>query len=210
VSAVSRVEVTGLIKPPDPRFGSSPEVIVATDAAVNFDRHWAGSGFVTSSGLWGAAGHPQPPAVAGNAPIVVAELRAVWRAVDALVNSRFVRANITVLTDSGEALGYLLQWRAGHEVYPAGYQLRRLSGTRPSLERLAEQLRHDGDRYTLSKVRGHAGHHLNEAADSLARLALRCGTRNGVTRADAHKAASVIVAARLADYWKENTKEAAP
>jgi ribonuclease HI len=134
---------------------------------------------------------------------VVAELRAAWRAVSALIDSRFARANITVLTDSSEALDYLRKWQAGQEVYPAGYQLQRLSGRRSSLEQLAEQLRHDGNRYTLSKVRGHAGHHLNEAADSLARLALRCGTRNGVTQADAHKAASAIAAVRLADYWKE-------
>lgn len=200
----SDVEVVGEVVA-DARLDAARGVTVATDAAVDPVRNRVGSGFIATSGLYGVAAHPQPRAIVGGDGITVAELRAVWRAVSALIESPDARAHVTILTDSASALGYLRRWKAGQEIYPGGYQLQvqRSSGNPSSLEQLAEQLRYDGDRYALLKVRGHVGHPLNEAADSLARLGLRSGSRRGVLAADVRDAAAAITAARLADYWNE-------
>ena len=63
-------------------------------------------------------------------------------------------------------------------------------------------MRGHGARYTVRKVRGHTGHTLNEAADSLAHLGLRYKTRYGVTTVDQLRASAAECAAkRLSDYW---------
>ena len=179
-------------------------VVIATDAAVNRARHRVGSGYIATSGLYGLAVHPQPPEIAGHDATTVAELRAVWRAVHALADADSTE-QITILTDSAAGLRYLRSWQAGQlSLYPTGYQLRdqRTSGKTSSLEQLAQVMADDGARYTVTKVAGHTGDLLNEAADSLAKLALRTGTRNGVTSQDAKSAAAMIAAYRLGDYWE--------
>lgn len=204
------VEVTGAI-PQDKRFDPASGVIVATDASVSGPLKRTGAGFVATPGLFGVTGHPYQLAIEGRNPVVVAELRAVWQAVSALIRSPFARAQVTVLTDSADALGFLRKWLDGVEVYPVGYQLQahRASGKRSSLELLSEQLRYDGARYTVTKVHGHAGHQLNEAADSLARLGLRCGTRTGVPTGEVYGTATAMVSARLGDYWEQMTRQGA-
>jgi ribonuclease HI len=154
---------------------------------------------VTTTGWYGVSGHPNPPSVIGREAVVVAELRAVWRAVRDLHASR-----VTCLVDSIDALGYLRAWQAGDMPMPGGYRLRsqRISGNTSSLERLAELLYYDGGRFTFGKVKAHAGHSLNEAADSLARLGLRAGSRSGVPLDRVEDAARSIAAHRLDDYRK--------
>lgn len=180
-------------------------ITVATDAAVNHACDRVGSGFVATSGLYGAAAHYQPPGIVGPETVTVAELRAVWRAVQALNDGPHPRARIVVLGDSENALRYLAAWKNGQVRFPDGYllQAQRASGRRSSLEQLAEQLQYDGQRYRFVKVAAHAGHHLNEAADSLARLGLRTGTGRGVQASELEAAADTIVTSRLGDYWTD-------
>ena len=175
------------------------DITVATDAAVDFGIYRAASGFLADCGYYGLAGHPQPPGIVGSEAVAVAELRASWRAVSTL--ARYERTKVVILTDSANALDYLQAWKSGEDVFPAGYQLYRQSGRPSSLRLLAEQLRYDGGQYAFAKVAAHAGHALNEAADSLARLALRAGGRRGLTAEQAQSAAATIASARLAD-WK--------
>lgn len=192
--------------PPGRRYQVAEGVVVATDAAVNFQRHRAGLGFVTTSGLFGLSAHPQPQGVVGRSASTVAELRSIWRAVSALHDGGDPFPSVAILTDSDDALELIRTWQAGDTgVFPAGYQLReqRVSGNQSSLEKLAGLMADSGGYYTVRKVTGHAGHHLNEAADSLAKLALRSGTRSGLTSGEAVTAAARIAEFRLRDYWKE-------
>jgi ribonuclease HI len=178
-------------------------VIIATDAAVNRSTGRVGSGYIATSGLYGLAAHPQPPGIVGHDATTVAELRAIWRAVSAIGMN--AGGPVTVLTDSEAALRYLRHWKADRlQSFPPGYQLQaqRASGKVSSLEKLAGVMLADGSRYTIQKVAGHTGDLLNEAADSLAKLALRTGTRTGVTKTEAENAAALIASYRLKDYWE--------
>lgn len=189
--------------PASPRFRLGQGVLIATDAAVNRQRARVGSGYIATSGLYGLAAHPQPAAIVGSDATTVAELRAIWRAVNAA--GQDADGKITILTDSLAAMRYLRSWQKGQlPAYPAGYLLRaqRPSGKTSSLEQLAQVMAGDGARYTIEKVAGHTGNILNEAADSLAKLALRTGTRSGVTAAEAKNAAAMIATMRLTDYWE--------
>jgi ribonuclease HI len=194
---------TGQI-PPNACFQAGGTVTIATDAAVNFTRARAGSGFIATSGLFGLAAHPQPREIAGSSAATVAELRAIWRAVHAAAGDAACRNRIVILTDNQDAVRYLRAWQRRETLrYPSGYQLRdaRASGNMSSLEKLSEVMAMDGARYDIRKVTGHRGDILNEAADSLAKLALRTGTRNGVSKPEAVQAAATIAGHRLADYW---------
>jgi ribonuclease HI len=190
--------------PPSPHYRPAEGVIVATDAATSFQRHRAGLGFVATSGLFGLSAHPQPLGIVGNSATIVAELRAIWRAIAALRDNDDQPASVAIHTDSKDALRYLRAWQSGGTgKFPDGYQLRdqRVSGNESSLEKLAELMAESGGYYTVQRVTGHAGDHLNEAADSLAKLALRSGTRGGLTRAEVLPAATRIAEFRLRDYW---------
>jgi ribonuclease HI len=189
--------------PASPGFRPEQGVLIATDAAVNRSSGRVGSGYIATSGLYGLAAHPQPAGIVGHDATTVAELRAIWRAVNAA--GQDAEEPITVLTDSAAAVRYLRSWQKGQlPAYPAGYQLRdqRASGKTSSLEQLAQVMRDNGARYTITKVAGHTGNVLNEAADSLAKLALRTGTRSGCTKAEAGTAAAMIASYRLSDYWE--------
>lgn len=195
-------ELTGQVSA-SPRVRPGQGVLIATDAAVNRQRARVGSGYIATSGLYGLAAHPQPAAIVGSDATTVAELRAIWRAVDAA--GQDADSPITILTDSQAAVRYLQAWQKGQlPAYPPGYLLRdqRPSGKTSSLEQLAQVMAGYGARYTITKVAGHTGNLLNEAADSLAKLALRTGTRTGVTKADAKTAAAMIATMRLKDYWE--------
>jgi hypothetical protein len=77
-----------------------------------------------------------------------------------------------VLVDSSAALGYLARWRCGDTTrMPRGYSLRPRGGGRPTLVRLAERVGQTSA--VFQHVKGHDGHPLNEAADSLSAMARR-------------------------------------
>jgi ribonuclease HI len=198
-------QITGMVAPHE-RFNSGRGIVVATDAAVSRQLSRAAAGFVATSGLYGVSGHPQPPEVAGQSPVAVAELRSVWLAVKALNGSIYSDVPVTVWTDSTEALCYLRAWQAGKiSQFPKNYrtQTQRASGRRSSLERLAGYLSDpDSSRFRFSKVHGHAGDILNEAADSLAKLGLRAGGNTGLPPGQITSVAERIVATRLRDYWQ--------
>lgn len=96
-----------------------------------------------------------------------AELRAIAAALQAIGDEH----PITILADSQDAIAFMTLWRDGHNVMPGGYNLARAGGRESTLGRLARRAREAGDRITMEWVRGHTGHPLNEAADTLARMA---------------------------------------
>lgn len=65
---------------------------------------------------------------------------------------------------------------------PDGYLLWRQSGAVPTLERLRQTVALRATTLTFRHEHGHAGNTLNEAADTLAKLALRCS--NGLIPRD--------------------------
>jgi ribonuclease HI len=145
-----------------------PELVAATDAS------WKGAAggyaYVTSDGRWGLRSHSRyhlDPT--GPSRALVNELRAVEFLL-ATVESPSLR--ITVLVDSAPALGFLAHWRTGDTSrMPRGYSLRPRSAGLPTLVRLADRISRTN--VVFEHVKGHDGHPLNEAADSLSAMARR-------------------------------------
>ncbi|KWX02270.1 hypothetical protein TH66_11055 [Carbonactinospora thermoautotrophica] len=145
-------------------------IVVATDAATQNGR--VGYAFVTTAGRFGLGAFPHPERIVGPAQTLVAELRTVNVAIESDGNHPFI-----ILCDSQDAVEYLRAWRRGNLIYPDGYTLYRKNGRTPTLVKLSRKLASNPRRYKVEWVKGHAGHPLNEVADSMAKLALR--TLNG-------------------------------
>lgn len=162
-----RPELAG--RDPDrPTGDGSRDLIAATDAS------WKGTAggyaYVTTDGRWGLRSHSRyhlDPT--GPSRALVSELRAVEFLL-AAVDAPGLR--LTVLVDSAPALGFLAHWRSGDTArMPRGYSLRPRGGGPPTLVRLAERI--SRCQVTFQHVKGHDGHPLNEAADSLSAMARR-------------------------------------
>lgn len=146
------------------------DLVAATDASFKHRTH--GIGYVVSDGRFGLHGWPMnwlDPS--GPARVLVDELRAVEFLLTGLTDQA---TRMTVLVDSAPALSYLWRWQTGDTSFlPPGYSLRPHNrSTKPTLVRLAELVA-DLPNVTFEHVDSHAGHPLNEAADSLSRMARR-------------------------------------
>jgi ribonuclease HI len=127
-------------------------------------------GYLVSDGHWGMRGwRTSRLDPTGHSKVLVTELRAIE-----FMLARFASGPLTVLVDSTSALHHLRLWQQGAvDVMPAGYDLRaRHGGRKPTLVRLAVRVSGRPD-LTFRHVKGHSGHLLNEAADSLAKIARR-------------------------------------
>ncbi|POM23396.1 Ribonuclease H [Actinomadura rubteroloni] len=174
--------------------------VAATDASCKNRR--CGLGYVVSDGRWGMHGcvsGPGEPAGPGN--VLVSELKAVALLLDRLEDD----GPLTLLVDSLAALRLLRRWRSGDvEPMPKGYAPHDRRSGGPALVRLAESVA-ARPRLGLHHVKGHAGHPLNETADSLASIARRRLT----TAFDATTRAEELVRAFLAD-WHDHAAHHSP
>lgn len=153
--------------------GVGGDVILATDASV--DAHRVSAGFLATTGHYGAVGHTYDRLISGPQRAEVAELRAVAYGLRRLYNNGVPSETpIDVRIDSPAALGFLHGWVRGSTRMPSDYRSWRSSGNRPTLEVLRRLVTRNAATLTFSFEKGHAGHVLNEAADSLAKLGLRC------------------------------------
>ncbi|KWW97773.1 hypothetical protein C3Y87_19890 [Carbonactinospora thermoautotrophica] len=110
-------------------------------------------------------------------------------------------SRLAIVASRGRVSGaeYLRAWRKGHLIYSNGYTLYRKSGWTPTLVTLSRKLASDPRQYKVEWVKGHAGHPLNELADSMAKPALRTldgyfsrGEAVDLARRYAHRALSEI------------------
>lgn len=148
-------------------------LVVATDAAD--DGRCVGSGNLATSGHYGVRGHSYGRGISGGQRTVVAELRAVHAGLSALFRAGHAFAvPVEVRVDSRSALVFLQDWAGGGTGLPDGYRLWRHGGATATLVKLRALVAHHAPTLTFRHEKAHAGHILNEAADSLARLGLRC------------------------------------
>jgi len=162
------------------------QVTVATDGSCK--GRYLGWGYISSTGHWGCAAD----ILGGDA--LAAELRAVGMAIgDIPVPCRIV-------LDSTSALSFLRSWQAGNvsRMPPAPgltAAMRAGSARQRPLEEIAVLVA-GRPGLVFSHVRGHNGHLLNEAADSLAKIARECrdGKRHGDLAAVHAKAADLVAA----------------
>ncbi|MEU0967512.1 hypothetical protein ABZ357_19530 [Streptomyces sp. NPDC005917] len=172
-------------------------IVLATDASVGPDR--VASGYLATTGHTGLRAHLYPKYLARpHSRVVVTELRAVYWGLKAVLHTHPGQP-IEVRVDNLQALRHLHSWQQGGTDMPGGYDTHlRSQGRRPSLVKLqllAEYTPH----LTFVHEKAHAGHPLNEAADSLAKLGLRCA-RGAVPRTELPRLVPLWASGALADY----------
>lgn len=147
-----------------PVAGPDPYLVIATDGS--YSGRYYGWAYLTSDGRWGARGGLGGPDPSGS---LIAELAAAGLAAAGAAR----RAEGVLAVDSRAALGWLSRWRSGCGELPGidgdHARDRRRRGWVASAA--AEIRRRPG--LDAVHIPGHRGHHLNEAADILAKMARR-------------------------------------
>ncbi|OEV13809.1 hypothetical protein [Streptomyces nanshensis] len=188
--AQTRVVVEGLTRRP---------IVLATDAAV--DRTRVSSGYLATTGNAGLRAHVYPAYRADAGRTEVGELRAVDLGLRAVLHAA-PGEPIEVRVDNLTALKFLQRWQNGDTSLPPGYDASlRSGGESPALVKLQRRCR-DTPGLTFVHEKAHEGHILNETADSLAKLGLRC-LRGGVDRADLEGLATLYAKRALTAFRAE-------
>ena len=144
----------------------SGPVCVATDGSVR--GKVTGYGWLASSGEHGLMGFRHSKKQIGPKVVLVAELRAIGKAVESLRGRK-----ITVFSDCMDAIAMVKLWMSGDFVLPEGYTVERGNGKTPGLVTAQRMIHAERDKIDLVWVKAHQGDLLNEGADALARLASR-------------------------------------
>lgn len=169
-------------------------VTVATDGSVR--GKVTGYGWLASTGEYGLMAFRHLKTQTGPKVVLVAELRAIAKAVQALRGR-----DITILSDSRQAVQMVQRWMAGDFVLPEGYSLERANGRTPGLVTAQQMIHAERERLHPTWVKAHSGQPLNEGADALARLASRYVRGNsGLDDAEYHRRAADLAAAFAAEF----------
>ncbi|GAA3226134.1 ribonuclease HI [Actinocorallia longicatena] len=173
------------------RWSGTRPLVAATDASWKNGR--GGMGFLTTDGFWGVGSWAVGPQDrTGPSKILVTELRAV----QLLLTSVDPAVPMTILVDSIPALRYLWRWQQGETLaLPAGYQ-DDPAGLLPLARQLSQR-----PHLTFQHVKGHSGHLLNEAADSLASI----GRRRASLKYDAETRAADLVNSFLTSWTDQRS-----
>ena len=169
-------------------------VCVATDGSVR--GKVTGFGWLASSGEYGLMGFRHSRKQIGTKVVLVAELRAITKAVQ-----KFRGREITMLSDSKLAIAMVKRWMAGEFVLPEGYAVYRENGKTPGLVTAQRMIYAERDNIDPLWVKGHQGDFLNEGADALARLASRFVLGgSGLDNAEYHRRAQGLAESFSAAY----------
>lgn len=162
--------------------------VVAVDGSMRKIRkgRTVGMAWVDDAGDWWLDYFPFHPRFNSAAHVFHAELRAVKKAV--LLHNH----KVDVLCDSQGVVELVQAWQRGETGDVPKYYW-------TGLYQFRDVVHADPDRFTITWVRGHAGHPLNEAADALAGLGSRA-RRDGLTRAAVAERASGIAASFASTY----------
>lgn len=180
---------------------SSSPVWAATDGSVR--GKFTGYGWLASTGEYGLCGFRHSTKQIGSKAVLIAELRAVDAAVRILHSE-----HITVISDSQDAIAMIEGWMAGQTNLPAGYTTARADGQPAGLVAAQRRLHAQQDRITLSWVKSHHGHPLNEGADALARLARRYAAgADDLTAAEYQRRAAGLAEAFAAEFRRTQRSE---
>jgi ribonuclease HI len=184
---------------PTGRTAATGPVVVATDGSVR--RSVTGYGWLASSGEFGLQGFRHSPKQIGPNVVLIAELRAICKAVEALRGR-----DLTVLSDSRLAVEMVQRWMAGDEVLPQGYTTYRENGKTAGLVKAQRMIHAERDRVTPVWVPGHQGEPLNEGADALARLASRSALcDSGLDADEYHRRAEGLAEAFTTEYNRQRS-----
>ncbi|WP_129840384.1 hypothetical protein [Streptomyces sp. RFCAC02] len=147
-------------------------IVVATDASVASEL--ASCGYVATTGHRGVRAHLHPQRLTQSSTrFVVHELRAVYWGLNAVLPIAPGRP-VEVRCDSLGALHFLVRWARGGSDMPAGYDTElRSEGRTPTLLK-PQMIAEYTPGLTFVHEEAHVGDPLNEPADSLAKLGLRC------------------------------------
>ncbi|MFJ8677310.1 RNase H family protein [Streptomyces sp. NPDC093589] len=173
-------------------------LLLATDASIA-DGH-VSAGYIATSGHAGLHAHRYPRYLAdAGARTAVGELRAVDLGLRAVLAEHPGRP-VEVLVDSMAALRFLQNWHSGGCTMPAGYSTAtRSQGAAPTLVKLCRRVQEAGHLLSFGHEKAHAGHPLNETADSLAKLGLRT-LRGAVPRTELPRLVTLWAERALADF----------
>lgn len=168
-------------------------ITVAAAAVRVKDSSRLATAWLADCGQWGADAVPTPSRVTGRNDLLIAGLRAVSKAVQALRRDH-LDEDIVIQCGDGETARFLRLWMDGKPVSPEGYELER-SGSKPSsLEWLMGELGEFGGSYALADVV--AGSGLEGAAWKVAGLTARAA-RKELERDELREEAAAVVEAAL-------------
>ena len=182
--------MTDVLADVEAAFPSGAPVIVGTDGSYKIDlreraiRHPISWGYLATNGIYACGAAPIPHVVTGPDKSTIAELRAIWWALHRLIPDH----PVTIVTDSMDSVELIEAWRSGDPRMPFGYRTERRSGRLATLVRLARLVTNHPSLVTATWVRGHSGHPLNEAADTLAKIG-RAWANRKITKLEAETAA---------------------
>jgi hypothetical protein len=172
-------------------------IVLATDASVSGDK--VGTGYLATTGETGLRAHAYPQYLtAPSVRVIVTELRAVYWGLKRIFAAHPGRP-VEVRVDNLDALKLLHEWQGGGDRMPDRYETRlRSQGRRPSLVQLQTYAEYTPG-LTFVHEKAHVGNPLNEAADSLAKLGLRC-LRGRVPMAEIPRLVPLWASGALAEY----------